>query len=117
LAVIVSWEGERGLGWPAGGVGGHCDGGNGDGNGDGDGDGMAMGMGMGWRWGWDSDGDGDVDGDGDGDGEWERGQEREGDENTLLPFFVLLLPVLLTKVLYVSCKRHGEVYVAIEKSS
>jgi hypothetical protein len=21
----VSWEGERGLGWPAGGVGGHCE--------------------------------------------------------------------------------------------
>jgi hypothetical protein len=25
LAVIVSWEGERGLGWHAGGVGGHCE--------------------------------------------------------------------------------------------
>ncbi len=25
LAVIVSCEGERGLGWPAGGVGSHCE--------------------------------------------------------------------------------------------
>jgi hypothetical protein len=43
-AVIMSWEGERGLGWPAGGIGSHYDLRGGEGAG-----GVAC-----WRRGWQS---------------------------------------------------------------
>jgi hypothetical protein len=65
----------------------------------------------------DLDEDRDGDGNGDGQSEWEQEQEREGDRNKLLTIFKLFLPVLFTKIFYVPCKRHGDVYVAMEKSS
>jgi hypothetical protein len=74
--------------------------------------GMGMGMGIGKR-------------NGDWEKEWEREKEKEREwerewerEQAFNIFLILFFPVVqYVPILYVPCKRHGEAYVTIEKST
>ena len=57
------------------------------------------------------DGDDVAGDDGDGDGEWERDEEQDGErdgERDAERIYV----IFMSQILYVPCKRHGDVYVA-----